>query len=1080
MRLLEGLIGRSTPGSSVALSRLSQMAAVLSLASVLAVAAYAPAQAAAGPQWTVTAVSGPTNFSSAQGSVGEYAIVVKNTGSASSSAGGEITVTDMLPAGLAMRSGSEISGVDFLSGNAMTCSGSVCTYSEAVAPDDSLVLTVPVEVSAGAPAEVVNVVTASGGGAPTTTAQTSTKISDEAAPFGIAAGSVATALSDAAAGAHPDLTVGMGFNTVGETLASGSHLLAGDPKETIVDLPPGFVGDIANMPTCPLAEFSKTEGLFRPQTCSLSTQVGTTTLVVKTAGTTFDATVPVYNLSPNPGEVAKLGFFAVVFGVQGTVSLRPGDYGIRTTFASINESAAQLDDVSLTIWGTPADAIHDPMRGLVCNRPGNCRHISNVGIVNGVSGLSSTSPPVPFLTNPTDCSAHSLDVRLAVSSWEQSVDEATASMGMLADCGLLEFTPTIAAAPDSGNADAPAGLAFDIAMPQEGLTSADGKSSSDVYGAVTALPIGVAVNPGRASGLAVCEWSQAKLEGEGAPECPPDSRVGTVSVKTPVLREGLNGGVYLLRSNPPDVKLLIAPEDQVVGLHIKLVGDAHLDEQTGQIVTTIEQAPQLPFSGFHLSLDGGTHAVLATPVKCGAYAVDAQLTPWSGGSSLLMTSRFMIDSNPSGGACPASLPFAPMMSAGSVSNRAGSATKFAVTLQRADGQQRISTLQVKPPAGLIGMIAGVPLCVPAAEGRYECPASSQIGHVVIEAGPGPYPLVVPQAGGPSIPIYLTGPYKGSPFGLLVEVPLQVGPFDLGTIIVRSKIDVDPSTAQVTVTTDPLPTIAKGVPTDVRAINAVIDRPGFMVNPTNCQTMAASGMVTSSEGASALLSSRFQAAECRSLPFVPRLSASTQARHSRRGGASLHVVVKSGPGQANIHGVKVLLPKKLPSRLATLKQACTEAQFNANPAGCPVASVVGTAKAYTPVLPVPMTGPAYFVSHGGAAFPDLVVVLEGDGVTIDLTGRTLIDKAGITSSTFGSIPDVPITRFDLVLPAGPHSALAANGNLCASRLSMPTTITGQNGDRIFHKTRIAVSGCPRHRRPRISHKRNGRSHKPRTK
>ncbi|MCW3065725.1 MAG: hypothetical protein JWN32_2897, partial [Solirubrobacterales bacterium] len=315
-------------------------------------------------------------------------------------------------------------------------------------------------------------------------------------------------------------------------------------------------------------------------------------------------------------------------------------------------------------------------------------------------------------------------------------------------------------------------------------------------------------------------------------------------------------------------------------------------------------------------------------------------------------------------------------------------------------------------------------------------------------------------------VYLTGPYRGSPYGLSVVVPAKAGPFNLGEEIVRAAISVDPHTAALTVTSDALPQIKDGVPFRLKTVNVTVDRPHFMFNPTNCAQQAITGSISAvlpggSAGAVVPVATPFAAAGCKNLPFKPKFTALTRAHASKANGASLHVTVSSGPGQANIAKVKVDLPKQLPSRLTTLQKACPDALFNANPASCPAASVVGAATAVTPVLKSPLTGPAYLVSHAGAAFPDLVIVLQGEGIALDLVGNTDI-KRGVTVSTFRSLPDAPISTFDLVLAQGPHSALAAHGNLCKARLNMPTALTGQNGAVIKQTTRIAVSGCPNHR------------------
>jgi hypothetical protein len=384
--------------------------------------------------------------------------------------------------------------------------------------------------------------------------------------------------------------------------------------------------------------------------------------------------------------------------------------------------------------------------------------------------------------------------------------------------------------------------------------------------------------------------------------------------------------------------------------------------------------------------------------------------------------------------------------------------------------------QVKLPQGLVGKLAGVSECSGAQIAHAEhntgtaekanpsCPAGSQLGMVLTGVGPGPDPFFA------SGKAYLTGPYKGAPYGIAVIVPALAGPFDLGTVVVRAAINIDPHTAQVTVSSDPFPQIIDGIPLRLRRVDVTVNRPGFTLNPTSCDPTQITGVLDSITGARHAVSSRFQVGDCASLAFRPGFKVFTKARHTKRFGAFLRVKVSSGPGQANIRSVFVKLPKALPSRTATLKGACSEKQFEIDPAGCPAASRVGTAIARTPILSTPLTGPAIFVSHGGAAFPDLDIVLQGSGITVELEGNTNIHH-NVTSSSFKSVPDVPVSSFELTLPTGPHSALSANGNLCFKtakrgkhwvrrrvKLVMPTTITGQNGALIHRNTRIAVQGC----------------------
>jgi hypothetical protein len=410
------------------------------------------------------------------------------------------------------------------------------------------------------------------------------------------------------------------------------------------------------------------------------------------------------------------------------------------------------------------------------------------------------------------------------------------------------------------------------------------------------------------------------------------------------------------------------------------------------------------------------------------------------------------------------------MIAGSTTDQAGAFTNFSLLLQRGDAQQRIEKLQFKEPAGLAGLISSVPLCGEANANAGTCPDSSHIGHAVVASGPGPYPLVLPQPGAPELPIYLTGPYKGAPFGLSIVTPVIAGPFNLGTIVTRASIAVDPTTAQITVTTDPLPQIVKGVPTNLRSINSIIDRPNFLFNPTNCTPAQFTGTAYSAGGAAtAPLSSHFGVGSCRSLEFHPKVSVTTAAKSSKANGASLNFKIAYPKGalgkEAWFNEARFELPKQLPARLTTIQKACLASVFESNPAACPPASLIGHAIVHTQVLPVPLAGPVYFVSHGGAKFPDAVIVLQGDGVTVNLTGETFIDgKTGITSATFRNTPDVPFENIEVTVPAGPFSEFAANlpakakGSFCGQKLVMPTLFKAQNGLEIKQNTTVGVTGC----------------------
>jgi hypothetical protein len=497
------------------------------------------------------------------------------------------------------------------------------------------------------------------------------------------------------------------------------------------------------------------------------------------------------------------------------------------------------------------------------------------------------------------------------------------------------------------------------------------------------------------------------------------------------------------------------------GIVVKLAGRGQINQQTGQMTVTFDNNPQLPFSDLKLTLGGGPRATLANPRQCGPTSTSMDLEPWSTPftSDVSLTSTFEVNTG-----CIAPQ-FNPSFVTGTTSIQAGQYSPFTVSFGRQDADQFLNGLQMRMPPGLIGSLAGVPLCKEPQAAQGTCGQESLIGHTQVLTGPGATPFLV--TGGQ---VFLTESYKGAPFGLSIVVPAKAGPYTLsgttgtGVVVVRSAINVDPHTSALTVTSDQLPTALDGIPLQLKVVNVTIDRPNFTLNPTSCNKMSITGTLSSKESAGVGVSSPFQVTNCAALAFKPQFKVSTSGKTSKVNGASLDAKVTYPAGslgsEANISHVKVELPKQLPSRLTTLQKACVAATFNANPGNCPAASVIGIAKVSTPILPVPLTGPVYFVSNGGEAFPNLIIVLQGYGVRVDLVGETFISKAGITSTTFRSVPDVPFNSFELYLPQGKYSALGANGNLCKSRLVMPAAFVAQNGAQFRQSTKIAVTGCPK--------------------
>jgi len=1088
--------------------------------SFFSLAGLAQAETAA-PGWEITSHSNPTDI--APGGSGLIYLDVFNVGAANTEAGKQITVTDVLPEGVTALYAGEI----FRRKAVWDCTGvgtSVvrCTNDPvnlptfpgggtplgAGLPDPSLTPLLYIEVAVtGAPRTVVNQATVAGGGGVDAASTTSpVDIGSTPAKFGVANWDVwfskANGTLDTQAGSHPytatfDLEVNSEPNEEyrrkvksGEPLSPAAVFspAGGELRNATVDLPPGFVGNPTAVPQCPRNVFDES-GQEEPPKCSPSTEVGFASPVDNSFS---PYPIPIFNIVPPPGVAAEFAFNELGNPVFLDSSVRTGgDSGI-VTHANNNPQGRGVRGAVITLWGVPGDPSHNSSR---CDYETVVRE------------CSSGAGTAPLLTLPTACQQPgepAPQVTVHVNSWQNPNLTAEKTVALhdssgvepgdevgFTGCEALSFGslgPSLSAAPDTRDADTPAGLTVEVKPQLGGLTEAGGLSTSDIQDTTVTLPQGFVINPGQAAGLQACQVGDEEggddlpLPGEngeeerfaGPAKCPNASKVGTVVINTPLIEGGaekqLEGNVYVLQSNPPEIKLLVTASAD--GVNVKLVGTVHLSEQTGQLTTTFSGTPELPFSDFKLSFSGGAQAALDTPTQCGSYTTTSDFTPWSSPfvSDVFPSSSFNVEAGPGGSPCSSDpLPFSPSLTAGATTDQAGGYTDFSLLLQRDDGQQRIDGLQFKAPEGLTGFLSKVPLCTNAQAEANACPAASKIGHTVVESGPGPYPLVVPEPGQEPAPIYLTESYDGAPFGLAIVVPLHVGPFTLPTQRVRARIEVNPLTSALTITTNPLPQEVAGVPTDLREIDAVIERPEFMVNPTNCNPSEFSGTAygTAPPGQSepnetAPISSHFQVGACKSLEFAPKISVSTSGKTSKSDGASLTYKV-SYPNvpqgtQSDIRYVKVELPGELPSRLTTLQKACTAKVFDENPASCPAPSVIGHALVHTPLLPVPLEGPVYFVSNGGEAFPNLEMVLQGDGVTVDLIGDTLI-KNGVTSTTFKAVPDDPFNTFEINLPEGPYSALAANGNLCGQKLTMPTELVAQNGAEIKQNTQIAVTGCP---------------------
>ncbi len=783
----------------------------------------------------------------------------------------------------------------------------------------------------------------------------------------------------------------------------------GSLKRLRVDVPPGLAANPEALPKC-------SQAAFQADTCPGNTQVGETKLTVFVLAADTNVSGTVYNLEPSRGLPLEFGIHVNVPAVANEHIFLEG----HVDWSGDYHEWFQIDNISKAIPILKSKLLFDGRVG------GN------------------------FLTLPSVCSS-STTSHVEVESYEGQISRTDTHTPVgVEECDKVPFKPITSVIPEANSAssDKPDGATTVVTVPQN--AEPNGINTADIKDAHVTLPEGLTLNPSAAHGLEACTAAQIGIGTTNPVSCPAGSRVGTVTIETDLPKGSLTGPVYL--GSPSGGKITDPPftiyldAETSLGVSVRLQGLVTPNPNTGRLEVTFVNNPQLPFSELRLTLNGGEHAPLANPLGCSGvteFAFTAYTGAATNGSTPFQASG-----------CPGSAPFSIGQGTTNTSPKAGAYTNYTFSLTRGEGQQYLSRLTTTLPAGLVGEIPKIPLCGEPQAQQGTCSSASQIGTASVNAGSGdPYPF--------SGPVYLTGPYNGAPYGLSIPVKAEAGPFNLGTLVTRVSIAVDPHSARV-IAAATLPTIFKGVPLRLRNINVLVNHPSFLFNPTNCSALSTDSSLTSTGNASQNLSSPFSVSECGSLAFTPTFeaatSASTNPTTAKANGASLRVNLLQGVHQANIRSVVASLPKQLPSRLTTLQKACPEATYAANPFSCPPGSKVGMATVSTPVLPDQLTGPAYLVSHGGAAFPDLDLLLEGDGVRVILNGNTQI-KNGITTSTFASIPDVPVTSFVLDLPQGANSALAVNGGaFCTQTLTMPTTITAQSGKVIKQETNVAVSGC----------------------
>ncbi len=864
------------------------------------------------------------------------------------------------------------------------------------------------------------------------------------------------------AGSHP-LAISFDVNFEPE---GGGPFSEGDLRDLSLEMPPGLIENPTSITAkeCTQVEFqtprvSPWEESLSGESCADNTQIGVATVRSSFAGGTT-RTFGVFNLAAPPGAPSALGFNPYGDPIILVPSIRQaeGEYGLTLQAKNI----AQLSDISgltLTIWGVPWSVIHNEQRGNCLNEAEPAYGWAKCSVGRPSKGESDLHA---YLTLPTSCE-EPMNFSAVAVPWnpqETAVSRTTTGKPVLQGCGKLEFEPHAGAQLSDPRASSPSGYSFDIEVDTSGITDpvcfpgvihATGCAPAPVRKAVVTLPEGVSINPSVGSGLGVCTPAQYAAETPLSPfgaGCPSESKIGDFSVSSPIVTGPISGNIYLAapHQNPFGSLLavyLVAKSIQR-GILVKVAGLLQPDPLTGSLTATFDQLPQLPYSKLSIRFREGQRSPLATPPTCGNLSTEADFTPWRDPTVVRHESLpATITAGVGGGPCPSGLaPFAPQAKGGTLNSRAGAYTPFYLRLTRNVSEQEIVSYSAQFPPGLLGKIANIPYCPEAAieaarrkSGLAErdhpsCPAASLIGHTTSGYGVGSVLAYAPGN------LYLAGPYRGSSFSVVAIDSALVGPFDLGVVIVRSAVRIDPQTTQASIDatgTDPIPHIIDGVPIHLRDIRAYIDRPQFTLNPTSCEPSSVASAMNGAglrfadptDNTLATATAPFQAFDCSSLDFKPRIGLKMKGGTKRGDYASLQVVVRPRAGDANIRSAQVTLPPSLFLEQGNIKTICTKAQFASH--NCPPGSVYGHVRAFTPLLEDPMEGPAYLRSSSHT-LPDLVFVLRGHGVEVDVAGRIDSIKGGIRG-TFPTIPDAPVSKFVLKMNAGKRGVLVNAENLC---------------------------------------------------
>lgn len=1069
-------------------SRRAGLVVALAVTSIALLEAFAIAPASAeslASALSPSSLATPTNFVPGDES-GDYFYEVRVASSGGAPTDGSpITIADTLPAGLVVKSVELPLRVPSFPGGFFDFGSSFCETEKAgevetetctipeelpfpetenpalLEAGEELRMIIHVSTPASVSGPIANFVQVQGGGAPAASAVANNVASSAPASPGVAVFHANLTGGDGLlagqAASHPyQYRTEFAVNT--RTAAPGAEApfvpAGGDVKDIRIALPPGLVGNPTAASRCTAQQFTAQNlvqvggAVFTRNDCPDGSAVGLV-IVRQLEGRGGTTPSPLYNLVPPRGMPAQLGFQVLGAPFYVDTSVRTGgDYGITAELRNVSE-ARRVTAASVTVWGVPSDQSHDSLRGsCIQDVPG--LRFSDGSCPAGVT-------PRAFFRLPSSC-ALPLGTEASFDTWTDPgsfVGESSAAPAP-EGCAALDFSPTISAQPTTLVADSPSGLRFVLHVPQNEDPS--GLAEADLKDAVVTLPEGVTVNPSSAGGLQGCSPAQIDLHGPAPGECPAASKIGSVEVETPLLDHSVKGGVFVATQNDnPFGSLLaiyIAVDDPQTGVVLKLAGHVVPDPTSGRLTTRFDENPQLPFEDLEVRLFEGPRAPLRTPTICGAYPTTTGLKPWSApesGADASPSDSFAVGTAPSGPCArsEAEQPNHPSFSAGTQVPLAGSYSPLVVRLEREDGSQLLRAMNVALPPGLLGKLAGLATCpdstIAAAAARSgvaeleapSCPAASRLGGVTVGAGAGSSPYHVQGTA------YLAGPYAGAPLSTAIVTPAVAGPFDLGVVVVRVPLRVDPDTAQVTAVSDPIPTILQGIPLDVRSVEVSLDRPGFTLNPTSCRPMSVGGEAISLGGQVARLDDRFQVGGCRGLSFAPKLAIRVFGRTTRGGHPRLRATLTMRPGSANVRRAQVALPHSEFLDQAHIGTVCTRVQFAAD--ACPKASVYGRALARTPLLDEPLKGPVYLRSSSHK-LPDLVAVLRGPDsipIEIDLDGRIDSVRGGIRT-TFEAVPDAPVDKFVLKMFGGKRGLLVNSRNVCTTSNRASVKLDGQNG------------------------------------